>query len=125
MRIVPISPQSQVIAAIALLSAAAGTFADHPHPAPSSYHEPSYPDAAPAYSYDWNVYDEYAKNNFGHTENRNDKGTTGSYFVALPDGRTQRVTYSVDAYGGKINSYGCTMCSNSSYFLPISYWPFL
>ena len=100
----PISPQSLVIAAIALLSATTGTLADHPHPAPAaSYQEPSYPNAAPAYNFDWNVYNEYANNNFGHTETRNDKGTSGSYFVALPDGRTQRVTYTVDGYGGKIS----------------------
>ena len=96
---VSLSSQCLVIAAIALLSAA-GTLADHP--APSSYHQPSYPDVVPVYNYDWNVYNEYANNNYGHTETRNDKVTTGSYTVALPDGRTQKVTYTVDGYGGEI-----------------------
>ena len=95
-------PQSLVIAL--LCAAAASPLADHPHPAPSSYHEPSYPDVPPAYNFDWNVYNEYANNNYGHTETRNDKSTSGSYFVALPDGRTQKVTYSVDGYGGEIGA---------------------
>merc|ERR1712154_602130 len=65
---------------IALLCASAvGTLADHPHPAPSSsYHEPSYPDVPPACNFDWNVYNEYANNNYGHTETRNDKSTSGN-----------------------------------------------
>ena len=100
-------PQSLVFA---LLCAAVGTLADHPHPAPSSYHEPSYPDVPPAYNFDWNVYNEYANNNYGHTETRNDKSTSGSYFVALPDGRTQKVTYSVDGYGGEISALWLRYC---------------
>ena len=54
----------------------------------------------PVYSFDWEVLDSYSKNDYGHQETRNDKTTTGSYHVALPDGRVQRVTYSVDGYGG-------------------------
>merc|ERR1712141_619501 len=44
--------------------------------------------------------DTYSGNDYGHKESREDKVTTGSYHVALPDGRVQRVTYSVDGYGG-------------------------
>ncbi len=79
----------------------------YPRPAPadqqpsSSYHEPAYPDTEAAYNFDWKVYDDYSNNNFGHNENRAGKSTAGSYYVALPDGRTQKVTYSVDGYGGK------------------------
>lgn len=43
--------------------------------------------------------DEESYNNFVHSENTDGKVTTGSYRVALPDGRTQIVTYKADANG--------------------------
>ena len=64
-----------------------------PAPAPGPY--------LPAiYDFAWDVLDTYSGNDFGHKESRNDKLTTGSYHVALPDGRVQTVTYTVDGYGG-------------------------
>ena len=39
-------------------------------------------------------------NNFGHGENRQGDNTEGSYSVALPDGRTQTVEYSVSGNSG-------------------------
>merc|ERR1711910_276184 len=68
-------------------------------PAPA-YKEPAY--GPVSYSYDWAVKDDYSGNNYGQTETRNDKSTVGSYYVALPDGRTQKVSYTVDAYGGYV-----------------------
>ena len=38
-------------------------------------------------------------NNFGHSETSDGKYATGSYHVALPDGRHQTVTYKADDYG--------------------------
>ncbi len=38
-------------------------------------------------------------NNFGHQETSDGKYVTGSYHVALPDGRHQKVTYKADDYG--------------------------
>ena len=38
-------------------------------------------------------------NNYGHQENSDGKYVTGSYHVALPDGRHQYVTYKADDYG--------------------------
>ena len=83
----------------------APTPAYKPAPAPSykpapSYQEPSYADVPASYSYQWAVKDDYSGNNYGQQESRNDKSTVGSYYVLLPDGRTQKVTYTVDAYGG-------------------------
>jgi len=49
--------------------------------------EPIYPPAS--YSFDWQVRDAPSKNDYGHTESRNDQQTQGSYHVALPDGRIQ------------------------------------
>ena len=71
-----------------------------PQPPPSPYKpQPSYDEPA-SYAFEWRVQDDYSRNDFGHQENREDKLTTGSYYVALPDGRTQKVTYTVDGYGG-------------------------
>ena len=52
------------------------------------------------YSFDWAVNDGYSGNNYGHSESRDGSLTSGSYYVQLPDGRLQRVTYTVDGYGG-------------------------
>ena len=79
-----------------LIVSLAYALADNP---PPSYHEPSYPPAS--YSFSWGVKDDYSKNDFGQDETRAGDKTTGSYYVLLPDGRRQKVTYSVDAYGGK------------------------
>jgi len=54
----------------------------------------------PEYSFSWRVQDQYSKNDYGQSENREGEKTEGSYYVLLPDGRTQKVTYSVDAYSG-------------------------
>ena len=67
-------------------------------PVPPSYKE--YPSAPATYTYSWAVKDDYSNNNYGQEETRNDAVTSGSYYVFLPDGRTQKVTYSVDGYGG-------------------------
>ena len=72
-----------------------------PENRPSSYNSaPSYADVPASYTYDWAVKDDYSNNNYGQTESRNGDKTTRSYYVLLPDGRTQTVTYTVDAYGG-------------------------
>jgi len=69
-------------------------------PPPPAYAPAPGPYLPAAYNFAWDVLDTYTGNDFGHQEERNDKLTTGSYHVALPDGRVQRVTYTVDGYGG-------------------------
>ena len=61
---------------------------------------PPPPVKSPQYNYEYSVQDEktppnYGPLKFGHNEKRKDYQTHGSYFVLLPDGRIQTVTYRV------------------------------
>ncbi|XP_042858771.1 pro-resilin-like [Penaeus japonicus] len=95
-----------------------GTFADsaprYSSPTPS-YNPPApvYNPPTPAYSapapsgpaqYDFNyaVKDDYSGNDFGHQESRDGYDTQGTYYVQLPDGRLQTVTYTVNGDSGYI-----------------------
>lgn len=51
------------------------------------------------YQFGYAVKDDPTYNNFAHQEAADNKAVTGSYRVALPDGRTQIVTYKADEYG--------------------------
>ncbi len=51
------------------------------------------------FKFAWAVKDEPSYNDFAHESESDGKVTTGSYRVALPDGRTQIVTYKADEYG--------------------------
>ncbi|TRY70083.1 hypothetical protein TCAL_16370, partial [Tigriopus californicus] len=66
---------------------------------PNSYEEPKYEDHEAKYAYQYSVLDEYSNNNFAHSESREGYKTNGEYRVALPDGRTQIVTYTADENG--------------------------
>ena len=48
------------------------------------------------FKFAWAVKDEPSYNDFAHQSESDGKVTTGSYRVALPDGRTQIVTYKAD-----------------------------
>ena len=52
------------------------------------------------YNFAYAVEDAPSYNSFGHQETSDGKVVTGSYRVALPDGRVQTVTYKVDGYSG-------------------------
>ena len=55
---------------------------------------------APAhYSFGYGVKDDYSGASFGHKESRDGYKTSGEYFVHLPDGRIQKVSYHADEYG--------------------------
>merc|ERR1712045_341968 len=61
------------------------------------------PAGPPVYGYECAVNDDYSKANFGQNEKRDGYATSGSYRVALPDGRIQTVTYgTADAYSGNV-----------------------
>merc|ERR1711962_1195096 len=60
-----------------------------------AYKEPAYDEPA-VYAYNYAVADDYSGTNFQAGENRDGYATTGSYSVALPDGRQQTVNYKVD-----------------------------
>jgi len=71
--------------------------------APQGYAaEPAYPDEPALYTYNLAVQDDYSNNNFGTEEKRDGYATQGSYYVSLPDGRLQKVTYSVNGDGGYV-----------------------
>ena len=55
--------------------------------------EPAYPDEAPVYNHTYAVKDDYSFSNFNAHEERDGYNAAGGYQVALPDGRTQIVTY--------------------------------
>merc|ERR1711997_838003 len=67
------------------------------HPTPS-YHAPVYADVDPNYNWEYAVNDEHY-NNFGRKESRDHYVANGVYYVNLPDGRIQTVTYVAEENG--------------------------
>merc|ERR1719244_566299 len=84
-----------VVAALVAVAAGAptGPLVAAPGYASSDLAEP------PVYSYTYGVNDDYSGANFQQSESRDGYSTSGSYSVALPDGRTQTVTYSDNGDG--------------------------
>ncbi|XP_046657122.1 pro-resilin-like [Daphnia pulicaria] len=83
-----------VLVAVAL---AADVYPPKAYPTPAYSKEYDYPPQP--YSFGWEVNDAPSYNNYAHSESSDGKLTTGSYRVALPDGRTQIVNYKADSYG--------------------------
>ena len=68
-------------------------------PAPAPYVE----DLSPKpYAFQYGVADTYSGAKFSAQEAQDGKVITGSYQVALPDGRIQTVTYTADHYNGYV-----------------------
>ncbi|EFX83782.1 hypothetical protein DAPPUDRAFT_239790 [Daphnia pulex] len=92
-----------ILAAIVAVAAAADYAPKYEAPkyeAPkyeAKYEEVTY--APQPYSFGYDVQDKESYNDFEHNEKSDYNVVTGSYRVALPDGRTQIVTYKADAYG--------------------------
>merc|ERR1719420_1776870 len=63
---------------------------------------PAYPDEPAKYTYSYSVKDDYTNNNYGANEERDGYATSGAYYVSLPDGRLQKVSYSVNGEGGYV-----------------------
>ncbi|XP_042893367.1 pro-resilin-like [Penaeus japonicus] len=78
----------------------AATIARPESPPAYGYGAPA-PSYAPAkYDFNYAVNDPPSGNDFGHQESRDSDYTEGSYYVLLPDGRLQRVTYNVNGDSG-------------------------
>ena len=70
------------------------------HPAPVHHGDP-YKIPPRPFAYAYGVSDEYAGTNFDKKETQDEYGVVnGEYRVALPDGRTQIVTYHADHENG-------------------------
>merc|ERR1712183_875087 len=87
----------QALLVSALVAVAAGA------PAGPLVAAPGYaaPDLAepPVYAYNYGVNDDYSGANFQQSETRDGYATSGSYTVALPDGRIQTVKYADNGDG--------------------------
>ena len=68
------------------------------HPAP--HKAPVYDEAPKPYAFQYGVADDYSGAKFNAQETADGKAVSGSYQVALPDGRIQTVTYTADHYNG-------------------------
>merc|ERR1711862_89622 len=74
-------------------------------PAPKGAYKPyvdQYADEPAYYTYEYAVNDDYSNSAFDANESRQEYLTTGKYSVALPDGRIQTVTYTVDGGAGYV-----------------------
>merc|ERR1711970_1639655 len=68
----------------------------------SSGSEESFESSEAKYNFQWAVSDESLENHYGHQEARDGYDTQGSYYVQLPDGRLQKVTFHVDGNNGYV-----------------------
>merc|ERR1711928_166891 len=98
------------LVAVAVAAPAGPPAPYHPAPAyaPAPYHAPAphpakYVDEAPKpYAFQYGVADDYSGAKFNAQETADGKAVSGSYQVALPDGRIQTVTYTADHYNGYV-----------------------
>ncbi|XP_068210670.1 pro-resilin-like isoform X2 [Palaemon carinicauda] len=73
-----------------------------PRPRYSSGSSESFESSEAQYNFNWAVNHAPSRNDFGHQEARDGDNTQGSYFVQLPDGRLQKVSFFVDGDDGYI-----------------------
>ncbi|XP_047472520.1 cuticle protein 7-like [Penaeus chinensis] len=98
----------QVYVLFAMVAVGLGsTVPSYNTPAPSySAPAPRYSAPAPSgpaqYNFNYAVKDDYSGNDYNHQENRSGYDTQGAYYVLLPDGRVQRVAYTVNGDSGYV-----------------------
>merc|ERR1711892_1565519 len=91
----------KAVLAAALLSVAAGAPAAQLIAAHPAGYAAAAPDLAepPVYNYQYGVSDDYSGASFQQSDTRDGYATSGSYTVALPDGRIQTVKYTDNGDG--------------------------
>merc|ERR1712242_543168 len=83
----------KLISTLALVAAASAQYAPAPVVVAKEIPQP--------YAYEYGVADDYSKANFRKTETQDAAGNvTGSFVIALPDGRIQTTTYTADHQNG-------------------------
>ncbi|KAK3875097.1 hypothetical protein Pcinc_020017 [Petrolisthes cinctipes] len=90
------------LAALAAADSGSVEFRGYGVPSSESRSFESYESSEAKYDFQWAVKDDSSYNDFGHQEGRDGDNTQGSYYVHLPDGRLQKVTYYVDGDDGYI-----------------------
>ncbi|XP_042866882.1 pro-resilin-like [Penaeus japonicus] len=84
---------------VLVVAAAVAVAFGHPE---SAYSVPVDPEKPAKYSFNYQVQDDASENDFGHQEARDGPDTQGSYQVQLPDGRLQKVSYTVSVDSGYV-----------------------
>ncbi|XP_063591752.1 pro-resilin-like [Penaeus indicus] len=99
----------RIVVFVALMAGALADSSPRYSPPTPSYNPPTPTYGAPApasgpaqYDFNYAVKDDYSGNDFGHQESRNGYDTQGTYYVQLPDGRLQTVTYNVNGDSGYV-----------------------
>merc|ERR1712146_333935 len=94
----------KLLVSAALLAVAVADKAPASAPAPAYHAAPAYKEEKlppQPFAYEYGVADDYSKANFKKTESQDGNGVvTGSFVIALPDGRIQTTTYTADHYNG-------------------------
>jgi hypothetical protein len=79
------------------------------------------------YTFSYGVSDDYSKSNFNAAETSDANGVvSGSYSVALPDGRIQHVSYTADhvnGYVAEVTYEGTPVYPETAPYAPAPYAP--
>merc|ERR1712106_784738 len=98
----PVIAHAHAVHAAPVIAHAAPAYAA-PVVAAPAYHEPAYKETPEPYTYTYGVSDDYSKANFNAAAASGANGVvSGSYTVALPDGRIQKVSYTADHVNGYV-----------------------